>query len=258
MTSCFVYRTTTDVPLGKVYQTAPGNVAQIISPDQDPSAAGDWGAVADSAGTVRYVPAKDSHGRPYGGAINGAINFRVFDGFSTSDNFGEINFAVDTPPTATDVHSTVLEGETIAFTLAVADPVDCPSGQCGRNGDGTFSGVVRAIVTRVAPHGVIPGLFIHPPDDQPTATPVELRCDGEDGRCDPPVDIGGVKILYVPPPAVNSAVSLAPEGLESTNGVLTVEYLADDGALRSSSVASTITLVPKPRADDVVIHVTPL
>jgi hypothetical protein len=57
---------------------------------------------------------------------------------------------------------------------------------------------------------------------------------------------------------VNSAVSLAPEGLESTNGVLTVEYLADDGALRSSSVASTITLVPKPRADDVVIHVTPL
>ena len=93
---CFVHRTTTDVPLGKVYQTAPGNVAQIISPDQDPSAAGDWGAVADSAGTVRYVPAKDSHGRPYGGAINGAINFRVFDGFSTSDNFGEINFAVDT------------------------------------------------------------------------------------------------------------------------------------------------------------------
>ena len=40
--------------------------------------------------------------------------------------------------------------------------------------------------------------------------------------------------------------------------MLTVEYLADDGALRSSSVASTITLVPKPRADDVVIHVTPL
>jgi hypothetical protein len=118
-------------------------VAQIISPDQDPSAAGDWGAVADSAGTVRYVPAKDSHGRPYGGAINGAINFRVFDGFSTSDNFGEINFAVDTPPTATDVHSTVREGDTIAFTLAVADPVDCPSGQCGRNGDGTFSGVVK-------------------------------------------------------------------------------------------------------------------
>ena len=118
-----MYRTTTDVPLGKVYQTAPGNVAQIISPDQDPSAAGDWGAVADSAGTVRYVPAKDSHGRPYGGAINGAINFRVFDGFSTSDNFGEINFAVDTPPTATDVHSTVREGDTIAFTLAVADPV---------------------------------------------------------------------------------------------------------------------------------------
>ena len=87
----------TNVPLGKVYQTAPGNVNQIISPDQNPAAAGDWGAVADSNGVIRYVPAKDSHGRPYGGSINGAITFRVFDGFSLSDNFGEVTFAVDTP-----------------------------------------------------------------------------------------------------------------------------------------------------------------
>ena len=250
--------TATNVPLGKVYQTAPGNVNQIISPDQNPSAAGDWGAVADSNGVIRYVPAKDSHGRPYGGSINGAITFRVFDGFSTSDNFGEVTFAVDTPPTATAVHSTVNEGGSLAMTLAVADPVDCPSGQCGRLSDGTFSGAVKAIVTASPPAGGAPGLFIHPPDDTPTATPVELRCDGEDGACDPPLDIRDVKILYVPPPAVNPAVSLAPRGTESTRGVITVEYVADDGALRSTSVASTITYVPKPRADDVVIRVTPL
>ena len=48
--------TATNVPLGKVYQTAPGNVNQIISPDQNPAAAGDWGAVADSNGVIRYVP----------------------------------------------------------------------------------------------------------------------------------------------------------------------------------------------------------
>ena len=40
--------------------------------------------------------------------------------------------------------------------------------------------------------------------------------------------------------------------------MITVEYVADDGALRSTAVASTITFVPKPRADDVVIRVTPL
>lgn len=252
--------TTTNVPLGKVYQTAPGNVNQIISPDQNPAAEGDWGAVADSNGVIRYVPAKDSHGRPYGGSINGAITFRVFDGFSLSDNFGEVTFAVDTPPTATAVHSTVNEGGSLVMALAVADPVDCPSGQCGRLSDGTFSGAVKAIITRVAPAGGPPGLFIHPPDDTPTATPVELRCDGEDGACDPPLDVGRVplKILYVPPPAVNPSSSLAPRGTESTRGVITVEYVADDGALRSTAVASTITFVPKPRADDVVIRVTPL
>ena len=76
------------------------------------------------------------------------------------------------------------------MTLAVADPVDCPSGQCGRLSDGTFSGAVKALVTRVSPAGGPPGLFIHSPDDTPTATPVELRCDGEDGACDPPLDVG--------------------------------------------------------------------
>ena len=73
------------------------------------------------------------------------------------------------------------------------------------------------------------------------------------------MDIGGVRILYVPPPPVDPLKSLAPPGLESTKGVLSITFRADDGELLSDSNAtSTITVIAKPRASDVVIVVPSL
>ena len=62
-------------------------------------------------------------------------------------------------------------------------------------------------------------------------------------------------MLYVPPPPATPDVSLAPEGLESTAGVLSVSFKSHDGELFSDAVAtSTVTYEPKPRAKHVRIE----
>jgi len=73
------------------------------------------------------------------------------------------------------------------------------------------------------------------------------------------VDIGGTRILYLPPPATDLALSLAPPGLETTSGVLSITFTADDGELASAATATaTVTVVPLPRAPDLVIRLPSL
>ena len=237
--------------LGKVYQTArdPGEISPALITEADT-------VVKHPAGRIRFVPEKgtpdaDVPGRPYGGS-GGAIRFRVNDGVHDSDNVGSVSFAVNTAPTVASSAFVVREGDSIVVDLDARDVVDCPSGKCGKLEDGTYTGDVRAYVVKISNGGSPPGLFLPAVDGSPR---MPLRCDGPEGACVPPVDTRGRSILYVPPPPANPDVSLAPEGLESTAGVLTVTFKSHDGELFSDAVAtSTVTYEPKPRAKHVRIE----
>jgi hypothetical protein len=107
--------------------------------------------------------------------------------------------------------------------------------------DGTYTGNMRAVITAIAPTGNILGLFVA----DPTGTgmsPATLRCLGAGGACVPPIDIGGVQILYVPPAPIDPLVSLAPPGLETTAGVLSISFKADDGRGLQSSTSTIVHL----------------
>ena len=241
--------------LGKVYQTArdPGETTPALIDAADT-------VVKHPAGRIRFVPEKgtpdaDVPGRPYGGS-GGVIRFRANDGVFDSDNVGAVSFAVNTAPTVASSAFVVREGNSIVVDLDARDVVDCPSGKCGKLEDGTYTGDVRAYVVKISNGGSPPGLFLPAVDGSPR---VPLRCDGPDGACVPPVDARGKQILYVPPPPANPDASLAPEGLESTAGVLTVTFKSHDGELFSDAVAtSAVTFEPKPRAKHVRVEVPTL
>ena len=247
--------------LGKVYQTVKSAGETSFARIQDllgEGLIGTWGIVKDKNGLVKFVPDRGTQGRPYGGN-NGALQFKVLDGYAQSDNLGSVYVAVNSIPTVAASSASIAEGANTTFTLMAEDAADCNSGYCGRLPDGSYTGQMKAVITTISPTGDLPGLFIAPPVGSPDESPAVLRCHGAGGACAPPVDIGGVRVLYVPPLPVDPAVNLAPPGLEATKGVLSISFKADDGELMLTAVAtSTITTVPKPRAPDLLFRIPSL
>jgi hypothetical protein len=246
--------------LGKLYQTAKSSGETSFARIQDAlgeGLSGTWGIVKDKNGLVKFVPDRGTQGRPYGGN-SGVLRFKVNDGYADSNNLGEVYVAVNSIPTATASAASIPEGANTTFTLLAEDTADCPARYCGRLPDGTYTGQMKAVITAIAPTGDLPGLFVAAPAGS-GASPAVLRCEGAGGACVPPVDIGGVEILYVPPPPTDPLASLAPPGLETTTGVLSISFKADDGELRPpTAVTSTITVVAKPRAPELVFHLPSL
>ena len=243
----------TSEDVGKVYQTAlaPGESSfrRIYGPDD---------LVLSRSGVIKFIPQRGSQGRPVGGLTGlQEIKFRVNDGYADASSTGSVSFAVNSPPTTENTSTPLHEGANITLSLGAVDAADCPAGYCGKLPDGSYSGAMKARVVRVAPLGVVPGLYhdVPIPDaDGGGAMRTELRCDGVNGTCEPPILLTGVDVFYDPPEPTRPVDDLNPPGLESSGGVLSVYFVADDGELLSSTVGvANITYVPKPRAADVVV-----
>jgi len=133
-------------PLGRLYQAVKARGESSPAQIQEVGEVADWGVVHDKNGRVRFVPERDTQGRPYGGT-SGVLRFRVSDGFAESDNLGLVNVAVNSAPTATGSATSIPEGDAVTVTLRAEDQADCPSGFCGRLSDGTYTGQMRAIIS---------------------------------------------------------------------------------------------------------------
>jgi hypothetical protein len=243
----------TSEDVGKVYQTAlhgdETSFRRIYGADD---------LVLSHSGTIKFIPQRGSQGRPVGGLTGlQEIKFRVDDGYAAATTQGSVSFAVNSPPTTANTTASLHEGDAITLSLGAIDAADCPVGRCGKLPDGSYSGLMRARVTRVAPGGVVPGLYhdVPIPDaDGGGVMRTELRCDGVNGACEPPIRLSGVDVFYDPPEPTSPRDDLNPPGLESSGGALRVYFVADDGELLSSTVGvATVAYVPKPRAADVVV-----